>query len=137
RHQRGAGYATRADAELARADSLYGANDFAGAAAAYGAAVAAEPAKWAQHGRAGGARLYSLSQADSAELCVNLALAELPRERHTTFAANVAGSGLGCALELPADHPQRAEKVRALEAAAREIVVDTTITLSGDDRSGL
>jgi len=137
RRMSGTAFANRADAELARADSLYGASEYGAAAAAYGAALAAAPATWPQRARAVDARLFALSEADSAEACVELALAQLPSERHTSWSANIAGNGLGCALQLPRDDLRRAKWIRDLESAAHSILADTTIMLSGDDRSGL
>lgn len=126
-----------ADALLARADSLYASNAHAEAAAAYGRALAAAPASWAPHARALDARLFALSQADSAEACVALAESALPALRGTAYSANAAAGGLGCAIELPAGAPRRAERIAALERACREILADTTLGLSGDDRSGI
>ena len=88
------------DAVLRIADSLYAADAHAAAAARYAEAIATAPASSPARSRAIDARLFSLSQADSAEACLSLAERELPTERHTVFAANVAGSGLGCALQL-------------------------------------
>ena len=126
-----------ADVALARADSLYGAAQYADAAAAFGAALEHAPPAWPRYARAVEARLFSLSMADSAEACATLAESALPRLRHTSSAANVAGSGLDCALQLPVQAPRRAERVAALEQACREVLADTTLKLSGDDRSGL
>jgi len=137
RRRSGGATGLTADLVLARADSLYGAAQYADAAAAYGQALAAATPSWPTYGRAVDARLFSLSQADSAEACVTLAESALPRVRHTTSAANVAGSGLDCALQLPAGAPHRAERVAALERACREVLADSTLRLSGDDRSGL
>jgi tetratricopeptide (TPR) repeat protein len=128
---------TMADATLRAADSLYAADAHPQAAALYAQAIADAPANWAPRARAIDARLFSLSEADSAEACVTLAEAELPTARHTTAGANIAGSGLGCALHLPPEAPRRAERIAALEAACREILADRSLDLQGDDRSGL
>ena len=124
-------------AHLARADSLYGINQHAESAGAYGAALSAAPADWPQYARVVESRLFALSQADSAAACVTLAESALPRVRGTASAGNVAGSGLGCALALPADAPRRAERIAALERACRMVLADTSLALTGDDRSGL
>jgi tetratricopeptide (TPR) repeat protein len=137
RRLRRQGEPTVADALLAHADSLYGADAHAPAAAAYGRALAAAPAGWPRYARAVDSRLFSLSQADSAAECVALAEAALPKLRGTISSANVAASGLGCALQLPAGAPRRAERVEAFERACREALADTTLDLAGDDRSGL
>ena len=133
----GSGGGSTIDAVLARADSLNGAAAYADAAAAYGRALAMAPPSWPSYARAVDARLFALSEADSADACATLAEQALPRVRHTASAANVAGSGLGCALQLPKEAPRRAERVAALEQATREVLADTTLPLSGDDRSGL
>jgi hypothetical protein len=125
------------DAILARADSLYAANEDAGAAAAYGEALARAPAGWTAYPRAVDARMFALSSADSAEACVALAEASLANLRRTPTAASVVGTGLGCAIQLPAAAPRRAERIAALEQACKEILADTTLSLTGDDRSGL
>ena len=126
-----------ADALMARADSLYGADQHPAAAAAYGQALAAAPAAWPRYSRAVDSRLFSLSQADSAAECVALAESAWPKLRRTVSAASVASSGLSCALELPEDSPRRAGRVAMFEQACREVLADTTLGLAGDDRSGL
>jgi tetratricopeptide (TPR) repeat protein len=83
------------------------------------------------------ARLFALSQTDSAEACVARAEAALPQLRRTPAAASVVGTGLGCAVALPAGAPRRAERIAALERACEEILADSSLTLTGDDRSGL
>ena len=144
--QQSAAYAQRAsgkgapaavDAIMARADSLYAVNAHAEAAAVYAEAMVRAPSGWADYPRAVDARMFSLSEADSAEACVALAERSLAGLRNTPTGASVAGSGLGCALQLPAASPHRAERVAALERACREILADTTLLLTGDDRSGL
>ncbi|HKQ58496.1 MAG TPA: thiol reductase thioredoxin [Candidatus Eisenbacteria bacterium] len=125
------------DAILARADSLYGADQHAAAAAAYGEALASAPADWVAYGRAVDARLFALDQADSAEACVALAEASLPRLRNTPHAATVVASGLSCAIRLPADAPRRKERIAEFERATRLVLADPKLELTGDDRSGL
>lgn len=137
RRQAGHASGSLAETRLAEADSLYGVNDYPRAAAAYGASLAAAPKDWPKWRRAVESRLFALSSADSALACADLALSAFPRVRHTSSAPNVAGSGLGCATELPADHPRRAQLMADLEKAVRETVADTTLEMSGDDRSGL
>ena len=126
-----------ADRALARADSLYGAGQNAAAAAAYGQALAEAPAGWKHYARAVESRLFALSVSDSAQACARLARDAWPRLRRTSSAANVAASGLAAALELPADHPERAALVKTLGDAAREVVADSTLAVAADDRSGV
>ena len=137
--RRASGKARRdaADLALARADSLYGLDAHDAAAAAYGEALARAPAGWPPYARAVDARLFALSQADSAESCVALAEASLAGLRKTAHAATVVATGLDCALHLPAESPRRAERIAALERACREVLADPSLALTGDDRSGL
>ena len=60
-----------------------------------------------------------------------------PRLARTSSAANLAASGLGCALELPKDHPQRAATIARFEKASREVAADTTLVMAADDRSAV
>lgn len=133
----GAGDPSRAEGTLRVADSLYAADAHAAASVAYARAIAEAPADWSQRLRAVDARLFSLSQADSAETCVRFAEQELAHARHSPWAANVAGAGLGCATQLPKDAPGRDGRIAALEQVCHEILADTTLDLQGDDRSGL
>jgi tetratricopeptide (TPR) repeat protein len=57
--------------------------------------------------------------------------------RHTAAAAVVAGGGLDCALKLPADAPDRAATVAALEAESKAVLADPKLRLAADDRSAL
>ena len=133
----GGGSASAADLALARADKLYGAGDNPAAAAAYGEALAAAPAGWPRYARAVESRLFALSSSDSTEAVAILARAAWPRLERTASAANVAASGLDAALSLPAEHPQRAEFVKTLAAAAREVIADPALPVAADDRSAV
>jgi tetratricopeptide (TPR) repeat protein len=128
--------AEAANRALARAERLYGASDYAGAAAAYGEALAAAPAGWPQYSRAVESRLFALTSVDSSETAAILARDAYPRLRRTPSAANVAASGLDAALALPAEHPQRAALVKELTIDSREVVRDSTLAVAADDRSG-
>ncbi len=131
------GEATPADRALARADSLYGRGDFAGAAVAYPQALAAAPPAWTRYGRAVESLLFSLDQIGAYEQGARLALDACPRLRGTSSAANLAATGLDCALSLPADHPRRPELVDALDRIAQEVAADPTIPMAADDRSAV
>ena len=129
--------ASPADQALARADAAYGAGDYAAAATAYEAALAAAPIDWPAYGRTVESLLFAYYAADQNEAAARLARDAFPKLQRTASAANVAGSGLGSALELPADHPERQALVAALEANARAIVDDPAVPMSDDDRSGV
>ena len=128
--------AEQADRAREKAERLYGAGDNAAAAAAYGEALAAAPAGWAQYAPTVESRLFALTSCDSSEAAARLAREAYPRLKRTPSAANVAASGLDAALALPAEHPERAALVKTLTAAAREVVADSTLGVAADDRSG-
>jgi len=131
------GARTPSDEAIARADRLANDNKPAEAAMAYREAIAAAPKSWRSLGRAAESLLFSLSFARDNSRCVEEALVLYPRVKGTYSAANVAAVGLGCATELKADDPRRANAIAALESATRETLDDKSIPLSGDDRSGL
>jgi len=131
------GARTPSDEAIARADRLANDNKPAEAAMAYREAIAAAPKSWRSLGRAAESLLFSLSFARDNSRCVEEALVLYPRVKGSYSAANVAAVGLGCATELKADDPRRANAIAALESATRETLDDKSIPLSGDDRSGL
>jgi len=122
---------------LARADRHYGEARWAEAAAAYQEVLAAAGKSWKPRARTTESLLFALSSAKRSEECAVAAWKALPEVRKTFSSANVAGSGLSCALGLPAEHPRRAELVSNLEKASQEILADSRLRLAADDRSGL
>jgi tetratricopeptide (TPR) repeat protein len=126
-----------ADTSLALADRRYAAGDYAGAGAAYREAIAGAPSDWPSYPRAVESALFALSQSDQPEPCAQLGRDAYPRLRGTASAAAAAAFGLDCALQLPADHPQRGALVAALETATREVLADTSLGIAADDRSGV
>jgi thioredoxin-like negative regulator of GroEL len=128
---------TPADAALVPADAAYGRADYAAAATAYRDALARAPANWPRYGRVVESLLFALQQTDANEQGAQLALDAYPRVPRSPSAANIAASGLDCALQLPADHPRRAEYVSALERIARAVAQDRGIPMAADDRSGV
>ena len=125
-----------ADAALARAEALYGEGKDADAAKAYQEALAAAPADWPRYGRAVESLLFALSRSDQHEAAATLARDAFPRLAKTPSAANVAASGLGSALEIATESPQRAALVTVLEADTRAVVDDLALPVAADDRSG-
>jgi hypothetical protein len=128
---------TPGDIALARADDAYGRADYAAAATAYQEAIAKAPAGWPRYGRAVESLLYALQQTDANEQGAQLALDAYPRLARTTSSANIAASGLDCALSLPREHPRRTELVAALDRIAKAVADDRTIPMAADDRSGV
>lgn len=111
------------EASLAAADRAYGAGDYETAAAAYRAALATAPANWPPYSRTIESTLFALQMIDSCEAAAVLAAETYPRLRSTPSAANVAVSGLSCALELDSTSAVRRDLLPGLEAAAREVAV--------------
>jgi tetratricopeptide (TPR) repeat protein len=122
---------------LARADRAYAEGDYAKAAAAYQEALRLAPPGWSRSARATESLLYAQYQTKDYAGCARAAREAWPRLRTTTSAANVAASGLSCALELPAKDPSRAELVASLAAASREIVAAPRKDLAADDVSAV
>ncbi|HEY2953911.1 MAG TPA: tetratricopeptide repeat protein [Candidatus Eisenbacteria bacterium] len=133
----GAAAEPEADRALAHAERLYGDADYAAAATAYEAALAAAPAHWPRYSRAVESLLFAFSMTDSSEAEARLARDAYPRLKRTASAANLAASGLDAALALPAEHPGRAALVQALEADAREVTADPALGVAADDRSAV
>lgn len=131
------GAARAADEAFARAERLYGQGDNAGAVEAYGQALARAPEDWPPYGRAVESLLFALDRVGDCARAAALAGDAFPRLRRSSSAANVAASGLDCALRLPTDRPQRAALVGTLESDAREVVSDPALPVAADDRSGV
>jgi tetratricopeptide (TPR) repeat protein len=122
---------------LARADALYGAGRYADAAPAYREALAKMPAGSPDYSRAADALLWSLSTTKQKKECAQFARQALEKLRTGPSAANLAGLGLDCALEIPEGDAARAETIAALEAEARALIADSRVPMAADDRSAL
>ncbi len=131
------GGGARAGEALARADALYGEGNYAEAGKAYAEALARLSPKSPQYSRAVESRLFSLQITKDFSECVALARDTLPKLAHTVSSANLAGSGLDCALGLPADAAGRSGAIAAFEAESRAALTDPKIVLAADDRSAL
>ena len=125
-----------AEAALARADRAYADGQNAQAAQAYQEALAAAPADWPRYSRAVESLLFAASSADSNLIAAKAARDAYSRLKKSSSAANVASSGLGAALALPAENPERKALVAELEADTREVVEDASLPIAADDRSG-
>jgi tetratricopeptide (TPR) repeat protein len=128
--------ATPADAALARADHLYGARDYKGAAAAYREALATLPAPGPRYNRAIEALLFSFQQSDAPAEAIALVREALPRVGKTPSAIVVSLGGLDSALSLPKEDATRAATIAEMEAAVRVALADPAIRAAADDRSG-
>jgi tetratricopeptide (TPR) repeat protein len=123
-------------AQVARADSLYGAGDYAAAAGAYAAAVSAAPAGWKGASRLVESEMFALTQTEAYDRAVALARGSLPGLGRSSSALSVAAGGLDAAVSLPESLATRAATIAEFEAAARSLVADTAFTTAADDRSG-
>lgn len=128
---------TGVDALLTKADKLYGEGKNAEAAKAYEAALAAAPATWSRYGRATESLLIAQMSAQLFEPCALRARDSYPRLRDTSSAANVAATGLDCALSLDQKNTLRSELVKRLELASREVLTNPRVVVAADDRSGV
>lgn len=126
-----------ADKMLVEADALASDGKHAEAAKAYEAAISSAPGRWKRFGRAAESLLFSLSLAYQHEPCATRALALYPKVKGKISSANVAATGLSCAVSLDKAHAKRGELLTALEKATREVFNNRKLALSGDDRSGL
>jgi tetratricopeptide (TPR) repeat protein len=131
------GKARGVDELLARADRFYAEADYAKAAAAYQEALRLAPPGWTRSARATESLLFAQYQTKDYGGCAKVARDAWPRLRDTASAANVAASGLSCALELPGADPSRADLVKSLAAASREVLSGPRERLAADDVSAV
>jgi tetratricopeptide (TPR) repeat protein len=122
---------------LARADRLYGEGKHAEAARAYRDALSRAPGNWPRYGRAVESLLFALQKIHDEKGCAETARAAFPRLKRTSSAANVAASGLDCALGLKPEDPARAPLTAALAADSREIVSARRTDIAADDISSV
>ena len=122
---------------LARADRLYGQQKNAEAAEAYRGVLARAPSGWPRYARTVESLLFALDASRQSEACARTARDAFSRLGRTSSAANIASSGLDCALRLPAESPERTELVAALEGAARQALAATDVPMAADDRSSV
>jgi tetratricopeptide (TPR) repeat protein len=128
-----------ADTLLASADKLAGEGKSDEAIALYAQALARAPKNWKLFNRAAESYAVALSLAGKSPQCADVARDLYPRLKGTASGANVAATGLDCALGLDEKDPKRPALVSLLEKAARESFDDPKVAaaMSGDDRSGL
>jgi tetratricopeptide (TPR) repeat protein len=131
------GKAAAGGGDLARADRLYGEGKYGESIPAYREALKGISEKDPRWARASESLLFALSATRQRADCAALALDAYPKLRGTLWGADIAASGLDCALDLPADAKDRAAAVSRLEAAAKESLADARIPLAADDRSAL
>lgn len=128
---------TKPGAVLADADRLYADGKYAEAATAFGKALETLKPNAPSYARTVESLLFSLSQSGQREACAAVSRDAFPNLRATPSAANVAGSGLDCALSLKDDVGQKPALVSALAANARSVVEGSKARLAADDVSSV
>lgn len=122
---------------LARADRLYGENKNAEAARAYREALGRAPAGWPQYARAVESLMFVLQRAGDPKGCAETARGAYVRLRSAPSSANLAGTGLDCALSVDRQDPERSGLVAALASYAREVVAARRSDVAVDDISSV
>ena len=122
---------------LAKADRLFGEGKNAEAAPAYREAFTRAPKGWEGYERAMESYLFALYVTHDNETCARSARDAYAKVSASPSAGNIAAAGLGCALEIPADKPGRAELVAALEKWTAESMTNPRLVMTADDRSGM
>ncbi len=124
-------------APLAEADRLYADGRYKEAAAAYRKALETLEPGSSSYPRVVESLLFALSTSGEREACAATARDAWSHLKTTPSAANVAGSGLDCALGLKDDDPRKAGLVATFAGYAREVVEGPKTGLAADDVSSL
>jgi tetratricopeptide (TPR) repeat protein len=122
---------------LARADGFYGEGKNAEAAREYRDALSRAPENWPRYGRAVESLLFALQRLHDEKGCAETAREAFPKLRRTSSDANVAATGLDCALSLKPEDPARSSLAAALAADSREIVSARRPDIAADDISSV
>lgn len=122
---------------LAEADRWFAAGQYTEAAAAYRDLLAKVPKSWASWGRVSESLVYAYGRAGDSAACAKAASQAWPQLKKTASAANVAASGLDCALELKPDNTGKAALVAEFERYAADVIADSKTAIAPDDRSAV
>ena len=122
---------------LDRADRLYGQGKNAEAARDYQDLLKEAPTAWPPRRRVLESLLFALQATHQAEPCAEAARDAFASVRETSSAANVAASGLDCALDIPVAAAPRKELVAELAADARQVLARPRRDIAADDVSSL
>jgi hypothetical protein len=125
------------DELLAKADAFYAAGQNKEAAEGYRAALKGMSTSSPSYSRTVDSLLFALTESRQPEACATVARDAFPQLRSSPSAANVAGSGLDCAVSLPKEAPGKAALVQDLAADAREVLSGSRGGLAVDDVSSL
>ena len=125
------------DEWLAKADAFYAAGQNREAAEGYRAALKGMAPSSPSYPRAVESLLFALSSSRQHEACATVAREAFPHLRTSPSAANVAASGLDCALALDKSLPTKFALVTALANHAKEVLRGPRTGLAVDDVSSL
>ena len=125
------------DELLAKADAFYSAGQNKEAAEAYRAALKGMATSSPSYPRTVESLLFALSASRQHETCATVARDAFPHLRTSPSAANVAASGLDCAIELDKNLPASSALVAELARDAAEVLRGPRTGLAVDDVSGL
>jgi tetratricopeptide (TPR) repeat protein len=122
---------------LVRADRLYGEGKNAEAAEAYREALRLAPQGWPEYARAVESLIFALQRVHDSKGCATTARDAYARLSQTPSAANVAGSGLDCAVSMKANDPEREKLIADLRQACRELISGSRPDIAADDLSSV
>ncbi len=125
------------DGILAEADRLYGQKRNAEASASYRQALEKAPKGWKSRSRAVESLLFAVKKQKDWVGCAATARDAFPSLADTPSAANVAGLGLECALQMPPEDPARTGLVADLAADTRRVLSRPRPDIAADDVSSL
>jgi tetratricopeptide (TPR) repeat protein len=125
------------EVELAKADRLYGEGNNREAVPAFQKALALASPGWPRYGRTVEQYLFALEVTEDNLTCARVSRDALPKLQGSPSLWSVAASGLGCAVDLPADNPEKRDFIALFEPLTEKLLRDPKIEMSGDDRSGM
>ena len=131
------GKGQKPDELLAKADALYSAGQTREAAEAYAAALKGMAPTSPSYPRTVDSLLFALSVSRQYEACAAVAKNAYPHLAKSPSAANVAGSGLDCALSMDKAAAARSALVQEFARAANEVLEGPRAGLAVDDVSAL
>jgi tetratricopeptide (TPR) repeat protein len=122
---------------LARADRSYADGDYGKAAADYREALRLAPRDWTRAARATESLLYALLKTDKYSDCARISADAFRKLEKSPSAANIAATGLDCALQAPEEDTSRAGLLAALKKDAESIIARPRRDLAADDVSAV
>jgi tetratricopeptide (TPR) repeat protein len=121
--------------KLAEADRLFGQGKSREAANAYGVSLEQAPADWPERSRAIQSLVFALQAAQETRACAETSAKYIPSLPKDSSFANVAATGLTCALVAPRSESWRTSAIGGLEPFNQQAL--QIPGLLADDRSGI